>query len=94
MPYFVNHGHTDPFITLQMVLLATLHWTADGLVSVCVQTFVEAEPRPELAAALRLRMAARIVLVTGRRCATRKAVQVRRCWRRYISSCIYLICCF
>ena len=36
-----------------------------------------AELRPERAVILRLRMGARIVLVSGRRRATRKAVQVR-----------------
>ena len=64
-----------------MALLVTLYWTADGLVSARAQKVVVAEPRPERAATLRLQMVARIVLVTGRRCATRKAVQVRLCWR-------------
>ena len=60
-----------------MALQATLHWTVDGLVSARAQKVVVAELRPERAVILRLRMAARIVLVTGRRCVTREAVQVR-----------------
>ena len=51
----------SPFTALQMALLVTLHWTADGLVSARAQNVVVAEPRPERAAILRLGMAARVV---------------------------------
>jgi len=67
----------NPFAALQMALLVTLHWRVDGPISARAQKVVAAELRPERAATLRLRTAAMIVLVTGRRCATRKAVQVR-----------------
>ena len=66
----------NPFAALQMALLVTLHWRVDGPISARAQKVVAAELRLERAATLRLQTAARIVLVKGRRCATRKAVQV------------------
>ena len=51
-------------------------WTAYGLVSALALKLVAVGFRAELAAILRLQMAARIVSVTGRGCATRKIVEV------------------
>ena len=60
-----------------MALMATVHSTGDGLISACAREVVEVELRPERAAILRVRTVAGIVLVKGRRCATRNPVQVR-----------------
>ena len=49
----------------------------DGPILVRALKLVAEGFRAEIAAILRLRMAARIVLATGRGCATRKPVQVR-----------------
>ena len=61
----------------------------DGLISARARKVVVAEPRPERAAILRLRMVARIVSVTGRGCATRKSVQV---WLVRVDELGYSIC--
>ena len=66
---------------LQAALRATVHWTEDGLVTALAPGLVGAGLTSEHAATLRLRMAAKNALVAERRCATLKAVQVRRRWR-------------
>ena len=55
-----------------------MQWTVDGPILVRAPKLAVGGLRLERAAILRVRMAARIVLVTGRGCATRKPAQV---WR-------------
>ena len=70
---------THPTDLLQTVLLLGMvhHEMADGPLLVYALKLAVAAHRPELAAILRLSMAARIALATRLRHATRKPVQVR-----------------
>ena len=57
----VHSRVTDARVTLQTGLLEIAQWTADGLLSVRVLKLAMVAHKPERAAILRLRMAARIV---------------------------------
>ena len=71
--YCISNGFTDGltkdvmgacahlFITLQTALPAALNWTADGPISGRAQKLVTVGLRPEIAAILRMQMAARVV---------------------------------